>query len=227
MNYAVVALDASGSMARHRERVVSSMNEYVKTLPQDSHITVFMFDSHRWLTYFSGPVLSYRHMNLQDYVPDAMTPLYDAVGKAIAHARSLAHEGDRVMLMVDTDGLENHSREYNQAAIKSMVADRQAAGWAFMFMSQGLDQVEADRNAVAGHNLGMATAAASPGGRMANYMRAGGQTVSYFTEGVQPHTEEFTDGGPDVSVLPPDAPVVPDPIQVPAGHQEKSESFFD
>ena len=46
-NYAVVVLDATGSMANQEDRVVSSMNEYAKTLSEDTHLTVFMFASER------------------------------------------------------------------------------------------------------------------------------------------------------------------------------------
>ena len=35
-----------------------------------------------------------------------MTPLYDAIAKSIAHAESVASNGDKVMVMIDTDGYE-------------------------------------------------------------------------------------------------------------------------
>ncbi len=49
--------------------------------------------------------------------------------------------------MVDTDGEENFSKEHNQESIKALVNTREKEGWAFLFMSQGLDRKQAAANA--------------------------------------------------------------------------------
>ena len=198
-NYAVVVLDATGSMAGQEDRVVSSMNEYGKTLPEHTHLTVFMFDSERWVTFFEGGVASWTGMKREDYQPGAMTPLYDAVGKGIRHADSLASDGDRVMMMVDTDGYENASREHTQESIRAVVEQRKEAGWAFMLMSQGLDRVVAEDLAAQGTAVGMASQPAVYASRASNYARASAQTLAYFVEGTQPTDGEVLseDGEPE------------------------------
>ena len=191
--YAVVVLDATGSMAGQEQRVVTSANEYVKTLPEDTHLTVFMFDSERWLTFFEGEATSWAPMKREDYSPGAMTPLYDAVGRAIIHVEGLVSDGDRVMMMVDTDGYENASQEHTQESIKAMVEQRKEAGWAFMLMSQGLDRVVAEDLAAQGSAVGMSSQPAVYSARASNYARASAQTAAYFEDGEQPADGEILD----------------------------------
>ena len=180
MNNAVVVLDATGSMSGQEQRVVTSMNEYAGGLSADTRLKVFMFDSDRWETFYEGAVSDWKPMKTADYSPGAMTPLFDAVGKAIAYADGIASAGDKTMVMIDTDGFENLSREHTEASIKSLVKDRQGKDWAFMFMSAGLDQAEAQAHGRQGANLGMVTMAADAGHRVSNYAAAAVQTQSYF-----------------------------------------------
>ena len=167
-------------MSGQQERVVTSLNEYVKQLPDDSHITVFKFDSMRWTKFFEDAKGEWKEMKLADYSPGAMTPLYDAIGKTIAHAESLAKDGDKVMVMIDTDGYENASQEHTLEAIKSKVEERKAKDWAFLFMASGLDTRAATQVGATGQALNMSTRATAHSGRVAAYASAGGQTQAYF-----------------------------------------------
>lgn len=196
-NHAIVVLDATGSMSGQEERVVKSANEYVNSLPEQTHLTLFQFDSKRWITFFDGDAASWKEMERKDYTPGAMTPLYDSVGKAINHADSIASSGDRVMMMVDTDGYENASREHTQRSIRAMVEERKKAGWAFMFMSQGLDRASVENIAVQGASMGMSRQRATHSSRMGNYARAGVRTRDYFLRGEQPAEGETLDDNRD------------------------------
>ena len=121
-------------------------------------------------------------MTTNDYNPGAMTPLYDAVAKTIQHVESLAKAGDKVMVMIDTDGLENSSREYNQNQIKTMVSDKKEAGWEFLFMASGLDDFAADVVGSFGRMTGMTTHSGNYGTRSALYANAAVDTQSYFVD---------------------------------------------
>ena len=196
-NYAVVTLDATGSMTGQEERVVSSMNEYVEELKaelkEDFHISVFMFDSSRWITFYEGNAPSWRKMQLEDYRTGAMTPLYDAIAKTIAHADTLASDGDRVMVMIDTDGYENSSREHTQASIKALVDQKKAAGWAFQFMASGIDIKQADSVGDTGDRIGMPVQRASHRSRGRSYDRSREQTREYFESGAMPVSARLED----------------------------------
>ena len=56
--FAVVVLDATGSMQGEEDRVVGSMNEYVAGLPKGTHLSAFMFDTHRWIEHFNDDIKS-------------------------------------------------------------------------------------------------------------------------------------------------------------------------
>ncbi len=124
MNHAVVTLDETGSMRGQEERVVSALNQYVNALPKDTDLTVFKFDSKRWVTQFAGIAKDWKPLTLKDYRPGASTPLYDAIAWTIHHAESLASDGDKVVVVIDTDGRENSSREFDHAACQRMIRDK-------------------------------------------------------------------------------------------------------
>ncbi len=182
MNHAIVTLDETGSMSGQERRVVTSLNEYVNQLPKKTLLTVFMFDSERWTEFFHGSVRKWKPMKEKDYRPGAMTPLYDAIGKSIAHAESVASNGDRVMVMIDTDGYENASREYTHESCLALVSRKKKAGWEFLFMSAGVDQKQTDTHGAAGRSLGMRVNSASYSKRSVNHSRASVQTRTYFRQ---------------------------------------------
>ena len=196
-NYAVVVLDSTGSMAGQSERVVTSMNEYVDGLPEDTKLTVFMFNSSKWETFYEGPSADWVRMEIGDYHPNCQTPLYDAVGKAIAHADSLCKDGDRVMMMIDTDGYENDSREFTQESINAMVESRKEKDWAFLFMASGLDKVAAQNIGTQAFSMGMVAQTASHRGRSASYRSAAVQTRAFYQAGTAPVAMNIDDMGVD------------------------------
>ena len=218
-NYAVVVLDATGSMSGQEERVITSANEYVTGLPESTHLTLFMFDSERWITFFNGDTASWKKMKMRDYETGSTTPLFDAIGKAIGHADRLVSDGDRVMMMVDTDGYENASHEHTQESIKALVEARKKAGWAFMFMSAGLDRADAETIAYQGASLGMPRLGAVRTSRRANFSRARDRTRGYFERGELPVDEEILVDLPDESIE-------PDPEPAGAGRSSSRTSSF-
>lgn len=182
MNHAIVTLDETGSMSGQERRVVTSLNEYVNQLPKKTLLTVFMFDSERWTEFFRGQVEKWNPMKEEDYRPGAMTPLYDAIAKSIAHADSVASNGDKVMVMIDTDGSENASLEHTHESCLTLVSRKKQAGWEFLFMSAGVDQKRADSIGATGRSLGMRVNSATHAKRSLNYSRASFQTRTYFRQ---------------------------------------------
>ena len=194
-NIAAVCLDATGSMRGQRERVVTSMNEYAESVPEDTHLVVFMFNTDMWAKHYDGEARQFPKMTLEDYKPYAMTPLYDSVAKTIEHVKSIASENDKVMVMVDTDGEENASTDHTQETIKALVDAQKAAGWDFLFMANGLDQKAAQHVADSAKFMGMASNVAHHGLRSASYKAASLSTQAYFKSG-----KKAEDWKPDVDV---------------------------
>ena len=181
-NYAVVCLDETGSMTGQEYRVVTSMNEYAATLDDDTHLTVFKFDSKHWTTFFDNKKSEWNHMEQSDYSPGAATPLYDCIARTIKHAETLAEIGDKVMVMIDTDGEENASTEYEHNSIKALVDQKKIAGWEFWFMANGIDQATADKVGKAGKLFGMNVASNTHKTRRVAYSTLAVNTAEYFNQ---------------------------------------------
>lgn len=179
-NIAVVILDATGSMQGQEERVVTSMNEYVKGLPKKAVLSVFMFDSSRWIEFFNNKVKSWKKMTRKDYETGSMTPLFDSIAKGIKHAESIANKGDKVMIMIDTDGYENDSSEYNQEAITKLIEKKKKKGWDFLFMAAGVTADSARDVGAVGKNIGATVQSASHVNRLGSYKMSASQTSAYF-----------------------------------------------
>lgn len=180
-NIALLCLDETGSMSGQEHRVVTSSNEYVNRLPEDCRICVFTFDSERWSTFYDGYKANWGPMQASDYHPGAATPLYDAIAKTILHAQVLAVEGDKVMVMIDTDGFENASMEHTHESINALVSQKKDAGWEFRFMANGIDEGQAHQVGEVGRNLGMSVSASTHDARLASYQDAAAATNAYFS----------------------------------------------
>ena len=181
MNHAIVALDESGSMAGQETRVVTSMNEYVGALPKKkTRLAVFKFDSVRWTEHYNGKVKDWTPMETKDYRPGAMTPLYDSIAKAIEFASKNSGKDDKVMVMIDTDGMENASTDHDQDSIKKKVKAKKKKGWDFKFMASGIDDMAAAKIGKTGTLLGLRTTASSHKHRVRSYLGAAAETTAYF-----------------------------------------------
>jgi hypothetical protein len=73
-------------------------------------------------------------------MPRGMTALLDAVGKTINTVESGAQPDEKILVLIITDGYENHSKEYNYEQIKKMISDKDALdNWTFVFLGATAD----------------------------------------------------------------------------------------
>jgi hypothetical protein len=126
-------LDESGSMSVRASQTVSGFNEYIEKAKTDfpgATFTLMRFDSSKQdITIRALPIKSVRP--LADFMPGALTPLYDAIGKVVKFAESLA---GKVFVVIITDGQENASQEYDRKAIFDLIKRKEADGWAFSYL---------------------------------------------------------------------------------------------
>lgn len=131
--HVVMILDESGSMASRQNATVSGFDEYIAKMQADlpdATFTLMRFDSSKQdLTHKAVPIKDVGP--LTNYQPGQMTPLYDAIGKAIKFAESLV---GKVFVTIITDGQENASREFNRKSIFDIIAEKERQGWAFSYL---------------------------------------------------------------------------------------------
>jgi len=135
----VFVLDESGSMQPHQSAVVSTFNEYVADVKETAKsISLYTFDSTgiREKLFKESPA-RVKRLSERDYVPNAMTPLYDAIGAVIS---KFQFNSRPVQMIIHTDGQENASTEYTKAKLDELIAHQQAQHrWLFTYLMEGLE----------------------------------------------------------------------------------------
>ena len=143
---AYILLDRSGSMEDCRDTTIDAFNEYVMGLRRsdevDARVTLTIFDSQSIDTLQQAePAKSSIELSRQSYVPRATTPLLDAIGHAVADIDKIGlRAGEKVGLVILTDGLENASKEHAKETIRKLLTDRQDnKGWLVTFLGADID----------------------------------------------------------------------------------------
>ncbi|RYZ31302.1 MAG: VWA domain-containing protein, partial [Sphingobacteriales bacterium] len=146
----LIILDESGSMESIKKAIIQGFNEIVQTVkgveqqfPEQEHfISLVSFNglgrkTHLW----RQAVASLEHLTAATYRPDAITPLFDALGSSLSRlSAELLDAGNyHVLVTVFTDGEENASVEYNGQLIKKMVEDLKARRWTFTYIGTDHD----------------------------------------------------------------------------------------
>jgi len=156
-----ILLDETGSMSGQEARVTTGINEYISTLKSKAEgeagaykVMLNLFDSERWREYYHGPMDAFPPMTAKDYRPGAMTPLYDSLHKTIRKAESWSGEG-KVLVIIDTDGMENASQEVSRDQIFKMVKDKESLGWTFVFLGADMEEFGGASEAQANMGLGL------------------------------------------------------------------------
>lgn len=195
--YVAILLDETGSMAGQEDRVVGGINEYLNTLKADTDteygVALKLFDSERWRKFFEGSLAECPEMTREDYRPGMRTPLYDAIARVLTETEEKC--GTRqVLVLVDTDGYENASKEHTMESIKARIKEVEDRGWTFVFLASGLDVAAAHGVATQAQAMGISgqsTMSTSHGMRDAAYGATASATVRRFAEGPQASTEPF------------------------------------
>jgi uncharacterized protein YegL len=146
-------LDRSGSMQSLKSDTIGAINAYREELrrsAEDIRYSQVHFD-----TPASGrmglervcvaePIASVPDMTEADYHPRGSTPLIDAACATIRAVADSLSDPDRaartkVVIAIQTDGMENASVENSWTDLKALIAEKEKAGWQFVFMGAGID----------------------------------------------------------------------------------------
>ncbi len=155
-----VVLDRSGSMQERKSDTIGGFNAFLdeqQKLPGACTVSLYQFDDKYEPVYENVTVDKAPRLNDTNYVPRGNTALLDAVGRTInavgARLGSLPEEDrpEKILMVIQTDGHENASREFDNAKIKEMIDhQREVYQWQFIFLG-------ADENAFAvGASIGIA-----------------------------------------------------------------------
>ena len=177
MQHDFILVDRSGSMSGIWEECLSSINAYAKDLAEkrvDTGITVIAFDENSGVPTFDTVrdriiPSTFRPISveLDGVTPRGMTPLNDAIAKAVALANAGPVPGqayDKVALMIVTDGMENASKEYpgdhGRAQVNLLLDAFRAKGWQVIFIGANFEN---KAQAASYNNAGALTTSVKPG----------------------------------------------------------------
>ncbi len=146
----LIILDESGSMESIKQSTITGFNEVVQTIkgiqkqfPEQEHFISFVtFNGLGIKTkLFNKPVKNLKEIDEKSFHPDAMTPLYDAIGSSVAKLRKeiKSQKDCSVLVTILTDGEENDSKEYTGAAVKKLVGELKKHGWTFTYIGANHD----------------------------------------------------------------------------------------
>lgn len=139
-------IDRSGSMSNQWHNVKSGYREIIgenEGAEGKCTVTTAAFDN-RYDLLEDGTNINRVDKELSVY-PRSMTALYDAVGRTIQHVRRYitkmpkSRRPAKVLFMIQTDGLENASKEFNHSQITEMIEEFQSEhDWQFMFLGSDI-----------------------------------------------------------------------------------------
>ncbi len=135
-------LDRSGSMSGTEEQVVEAIHLFLQRMSSDKKgngamYTLRQFDSMGFDVLRRGPVYGVKPIEVSEYQPRALTPLYDAIADTIKLME--AYDSKRNMLIIQTDGLENDSKKHSLADIKALINQKRRAGWLIIYLGANID----------------------------------------------------------------------------------------
>lgn len=197
-----VILDRSGSMSNCEQQTISGFNEFLHQQQVDPNgeaflsLTLFDADGNPDIErrFLATPIKDIPDLGTPDnpYQPRGMTPLYDAIGITIVETEKIAKDYDSVLIVIQTDGEENASKDWTREKIFDLITKKRDANgdnWSFVFMG-------ADQNAyAAGASMGVAGASTMSYGSAHSYAAFGqlsASTMSYRMSGGKTGSAFFT-----------------------------------
>ena len=147
----MIIVDESGSMCVIERQALAGINETIETVKKmqqlhpdmEQRISLLTFDSgHKTFKYDNVKADNVNTLSARDYNPRGGTPLYDAIGIAIAKLNAQTSEKDNVLVTIITDGEENCSEEYNLHMVKTLISKMKKQGWTFTLI--GTDNLDVE-----------------------------------------------------------------------------------
>jgi len=147
----VFILDRSGSMGGLQSDTIGGFNSMLKKQQKEqgnATVTTVLFDDKYEVLHDRIALDNINPITEHEYYVRGTTALLDAIGKTInkihnvhKHIKSDA-KANKVLFVIITDGLENASKEYSHAKIKSMVCDaKENHSWEFIFLGANIDAI--------------------------------------------------------------------------------------
>ena len=146
-------IDMSGSMSSCCDATIDAFNKYVEEHQKSKlaerkgqiYLTLTVFDTEFIVVYACKEISEVPKLTNEVYCPRDMTALNDAVGFTICAVEDAIKdwtEKPKILTVVLTDGGENSSQEFSTEKIQQLIKDKEAQGWTFIFLAEGIKNAE-------------------------------------------------------------------------------------
>ena len=147
-----VILDRSGSMEELKAATIEAFNQFLLSQRDgagSARMTLVQFDDRYESVYEAQPIETAPALTSESYQPRGSTALLDAIGRSLRSTRERLDKIDdsnrpgSVIIVIQTDGLENASRSFTIAQINDLIAElRDEQGWQFIFLGANQDAIQ-------------------------------------------------------------------------------------
>jgi Mg-chelatase subunit ChlD len=142
VTHVIFILDRSGSMSGKAADVIGGFNSYVDALRAEPKgqvgVSYVRFDHETELVWNDLPLADVPQMTADTYRVRGNTALLDAVGMTVSAVRE--DPAHAYIVITNTDGEENASREWTVDGVKELIARYEAKGnFSFAFFGEGID----------------------------------------------------------------------------------------
>lgn len=132
----IFVLDESASMRRYSESYISGINSFINTQKQfnpQASFTMVKFNTTVTTLCVDSKIHTLPEFTSNHYKPCGITAMYDAIG----HAINLKYNGDiqNVVMIILTDGQDNHSKNFNNVTIAGKIGYMKQRGWSFVYIA--------------------------------------------------------------------------------------------
>lgn len=141
MQEIICVLDMSGSMQSFADDAKEGFNKFLEDQKKvgEAYLRIFWFD-HQFKPGYSGK-LSEAEL-LKEWPNGGMTSLNDAIGKTFAEVKDefSKTKPEKVILAIQTDGMENNSKEFSKSDVANLIEHHQNKyAWDVFFLAADQD----------------------------------------------------------------------------------------
>lgn len=138
----IVIVDESGSMSMIGNEAVESLNSFIndqKNAQGDDGATFSLWKFNTTVTHIIDDQPLQEINDFKDYVPNGMTALLDAIGKAII-TKKKKKKYDNVICLIITDGIDNSSQYFDSTSIRQLTEEMETKHkWKFIYLGANQD----------------------------------------------------------------------------------------
>lgn len=147
-------IDASGSMIRITDQVLSAMNGLCRIVSAESaktptRVSMFRFSDETHMIIEDQDATQLPVLTRKEYTPNGSTALFDAVNEAIKSLQKFGKSNDIYVVNVFTDGFNNVGAHRVAGIVKTMTELTELGNWTFTFqLPKGYSKIFSDSHKV-------------------------------------------------------------------------------